>query len=188
MITQIKTTVDGIDSINIEFVGKDNEDYHRDGALLSSTQKNVLQNTYATSSSAVNVSADKYTTVVTAQNNQKSTSPNSSSSVPDKSTMINAISVDGANSVIDIRGQNNTSLMSVGNSTVVAYNDTSQYDSKKLVGIDPVLGDIVIGANELVILRGGWSNRNDVFFSEDPKTTTGFSTINIIWKGVTSRK
>jgi hypothetical protein len=188
LITQIKTTVDGIDSINIEFVGKDNEDYHRDGALLSSTKKNVLQNTYATSSSAVNVSADKYTTVVTAQNNQKSTSPNSSSSVPDKSTMINAISIEGANSVLDIRGQNNTSLMSVGNSTVVAYNDTSQYDSKKLVGIDPVLGDIVIGANELVILRGGWSNRNDVFFSEDPKTTTGFSTINIIWKGVTSRK
>ena len=188
LITQIKTNVDGIDSINIEFVGKDNEDYHRDGALLSSTQKSVLQNTYATSSSAVNVSSDKYTTVVTAQNNQKSTSPNSSSSVPDKSSLINAVSVQSANGLTDVRDQGNTSLMSVSNNTVVAYNDTQQYDAKKLVGIDPVLGDIVIGKNELIILRGGWTNRNGVFFSEDPKTTTGFSTINIIWKGVTSRK
>ena len=53
--------------------------------------------------------------------------------------------------------------------------------------MDAVLGDIIIGQNELVILRGGWSNRNGIFFSEDPKTSTGFSTINIIWKGVTSR-
>jgi hypothetical protein len=57
-----------------------------------------------------------------------------------------------------------------------------------LVGIDPVLGDIIIGNNELVILRGGWNNRNGVFFSEDPKTTSGFSTVNIIWKGVTPSK
>ena len=140
-----------------------------------------------TSSNSVNVSADQYRNVVTAQQNQTATSPNSSSSSTlDKSTLINSLSITSANGVIGV-GQNNR-LTSVGNSTVVAYSDTSQYDSKKLVGIDPVLGDIIIGKNELVILRGGWSNRNGVFFSEDPKTTTGFSTINIIWKGVTPRK
>jgi len=176
LITQIKNSVDGIDSINIEFVGKDNEDYHRDGALLSSTQKNVVQNTYVASSSAVNVSANNYTNIVTAQQNQQNAanSSNNSSSVPNTSTINAALST--------------SSSLSVGNSTVVSYNSTSQYDASVLIGIDPVLGDIVIGSNELVILRGGWSNRNGVFFSEDPKTTTGFSTINIIWKGVTSSK
>ena len=176
LITQIKNSVDGIDSINIEFVGKDNEDYHRDGALLSSTQKNVVQNTYVASSSAVNVSANNYTNIVTAQQNQQNAanSSNNSSSVPNTSTINAALST--------------SSSLSVGNSTVVSYNSTSQYDASALIGIDPVLGDIVIGSNELVILRGGWSNRNGVFFSEDPKTTTGFSTINIIWKGVTSSK
>ena len=76
---------------------------------------------------------------------------------------------------------------SVGNTTVVSYQKTT-YDPKRLVSVDPVLGDIVIGRNELVILRGGWSNRNGIFFHEDPKSTDGFSTVNIIWKGVTPSK
>ena len=177
LITQMKN-IDGIDSVNIEFVGQANEDYHRDGALLSATQKNVLQTTYAASSSSVNVSAENYRNIVTAQQTQNAISPNSSTS-PSNLDLTKSIVSDGSTS--------STSLSSVGSSTIVAYQNTSQYDAKKLVGIDPVLGDIVIGQNELIVLRGGWTNRNGVFFSEDPKTTTGFSTINIIWKGVTPR-
>lgn len=165
LIAKLKN-IDGIDSLNIEFVGKDNEDYHRDGALLSSVQRPFIQSTYVASSSSVNVSSDQYRNVLESNS----------------SSLTNAISV------LDTRSKNDTSLLSVSKSSVVSYTDTQKYDAKKLVGIDPVLGDVVIGPNELVILRGGWSNRNGVFFSEDPNTTSGFSTINIIWKGVTPRK
>ena len=76
---------------------------------------------------------------------------------------------------------------SIGSSTVVSYSNTSQYDSSKQIGLDPVLGDIIIGNNELVVLRGGWINRNGIYFGEDPTSSSGFSTVNIIWKGVTYR-
>lgn len=173
LISQLRN-VDGIDSINLEFVGKDNEEYHKDGSILSSNQQNVLQSTYASSSSSVNVSANNYRNVVVAQQNQTQASANQSVSAP-------IINLTSALTVND-----NTST-AIGNSTIVSYQNTTQNDPKKLVGIDPVLGDIVIGKNEIVILRGGWSNRNGVYFSEDPKTNTGFSTVNIIWKGVTQR-
>jgi len=183
IIAQLKL-VDGIDSVNIEFIGKDNEDYHRDGAILSSTSQPVLQSTYATSSKSVNVSADQYRNVIVAQQNQNKVSPDQTSPLSKNSLLTSALTLGQS----DERSKQNTAILSVENSTVVAYNNTQQYDAKKMVGIDPVLGDIVIGQNELIILRGGWSNRNGVFFSEDPKTSTGFSSVNIIWKGVTPRK
>lgn len=173
--------IDGIDSVNLEFVGKDNEDYHRDGALLSATQQNVLQSTYATSSNAVNMSSDQYRNIVVAQQNQNQVSPDISSTTTNKDLLISAITLETA-----VNTRSTSAQLSVGDSTIVAYNNITTYDAKKMVGIDPILGDIVIGQNELVILRGGWTNRNGVFFSEDPKTSTGFSTVNIIWKGVTS--
>lgn len=163
LITLLKQ-IDGIDSLNLEFIGKDNEDYHRDGALLTSTKKTVIESTYATSTNSVNISSDTYRNAVTTSS--------------DTSTVLaNSITIDGK--IVQ---------SSVGSSTIVAYSQTNQYDATKMVGIDPILGDIVIGYNELVILRGGWMNRNGVYFSEDPKTTTGLSTVNIIWKDVTHRK
>jgi len=163
LIAMLKN-IDGIDSVNIEFVGKANEDYHKQGALLSA-QDTVLQTAYVTSSNSVNVSTGSYTSVVAANDN-----------------LINALYLDhqGTQDLISAPALS-------GNSTVVVYTNT-KYDPKKMVGIDPILGDIVIGQNELVILRGGWSNRNGVYFSEDPRNTTGFSSVNIIWKGVTPRK
>jgi hypothetical protein len=179
IITLLKN-VEGIDSVNIEFVGKDNEDYHRDGGLLSSTQQNILQTTYATNSNSVNMSTDTYRNIVTAQNSQNVTNPNSSTT-PASQNLINAMQSPSSNLT-------NNTFTSVGSSNIVSYKNTVTYDPTKLVGIDPVLGDIVIGNNEIVILRGGWNNRNGVFFSEDPKTTSGFSTVNIIWKGITPSK
>lgn len=160
--------IDGIDSLNIEFVGKDNEDYHKNGALLSSTKKTVIESTYATLTNNVNISSDSYRNIVTTSGNTGSDS---------SAVLANSITIDGK--IVP---------SSVGSSTIVAYSQTSQYDATKMVGIDPILGDIVIGNNELVILRGGWINRNGVYFNEDPKTTTGLNTVNIIWKGVTNRK
>jgi len=143
LISQLKE-IDGIDSVNIEFVSKQNEDYYRDGAVLSTKSLPVIETTYATTGS------------------------------------------DFVNLALD--GRNTKDLISVGNTTSVAYRTTKPYDKKRMINIDSTLGDIIIGKNELVILRGGWRNRNGVYFSDDPKTTTGFSSVNIIWKGTTPRK
>ena len=117
------------------------------------------------------MNSDDYVSLVTAQQQQSNNS--------DTTTFL-------ANS-ITVFDENGKENISIGDSTVVAYQKVA-YNSSQLVGIDPVLGDIVIGKNELIILRGGWRNRNGVFFSEDPKTNIGFSTVNIIWKGITLRR
>lgn len=169
IISELKS-IDGIDSVNVEFIGKDNENYHKDGALFSSSQKNVLDVTYATNSNSVNISSEKYRDTLIAKNNQNTDTKTSSKQL-----------------IGTLTSNEQNSTTSIGDSSIVSYKNTTQYDSKKMIGIDSVLGDIIIGNNELVVLRGGWSNRNGVFFSEDPRTSNGFSTINIIWKGVTPR-
>ena len=59
IIGQLKN-IDGVDSVNLEFVSKDNEDYHRDGALLSSNKVTVSQNTYVETSINPNDDIDYY--------------------------------------------------------------------------------------------------------------------------------
>ena len=173
LITELKD-IDGIDSINLEFVGKENEDYNRNGALLSSTKSNVLQSTYVSNSNSVNASTNEYKSIITSTNNANSISSDRSNT---------ATSSNYSSSIIG----NSKLSASIGSSTVVSYSNTSQYDSSKQIGLDPVLGDIIIGNNELVVLRGGWINRNGIYFGEDPTSSSGFSTVNIIWKGVTYR-
>jgi len=172
LITSLKD-IDGIDSVNLEFVGKDNEDYQRDGALLSSTQSNILQSTYVANSSSVNVSTEQYKTITTNTNNANSINNDIST---------NNTSPNYSSSIVGITPSN-----SISNSTVISYTNSSKFDPKKSLGIDPILGDIIIGTNELIVLRGGWSDRNGIYFGEDPTLTKGFSTVNIIWKGVTYR-
>lgn len=170
-LISILKQIDGIDSINLEFVSKDNEDYHKDGALLSSNKLTTIESIYATQSNAVNMSSESFRNNITNSNSSTSTS----------NLLINSITENGENTT-------NNNTISNGTSTLVAYNKLATYDASKMIGVDPTLGDIVIGNNELIVLRGGWSNRNGVYFSEDPKTTSGFNTVNIIWKGETSRK
>jgi len=59
------------------------------------------------------------------------------------------------------------------------------YQPETILGLDPLLGDIVFEPQEFPIIRGGWSDRNDIFFSEKP--LEGFSSINIKIEGVTRR-
>tara|TARA_B100000900_G_scaffold378948_1_gene363484 strand:- start:576 stop:998 length:423 start_codon:yes stop_codon:yes gene_type:complete len=46
------------------------------------------------------------------------------------------------------------------------------------LGLDK-FGDIIIGLNELPIIRGGWNDREDVFYSTDIKSNN-VSSINIV--------
>lgn len=61
------------------------------------------------------------------------------------------------------------------------------YSSDKLLGLDPVLGDIIFDPKELPIIRGGWYDRNGIYFSDD-LSGPGLKSINIIRKGVVDSK
>ena len=61
------------------------------------------------------------------------------------------------------------------------------YDSSKVLGLDPILGDIIYEPSELPIIRGGWSNRNNVLYVDD-MTSNGLKSVNIIKRGVVDVK
>lgn len=61
------------------------------------------------------------------------------------------------------------------------------YQSNTTLGIDPILGDILFEASEIPIIRGGWSNRNDMMYSNDINSS-GLKSVNIIKKGVVDVK
>jgi len=61
------------------------------------------------------------------------------------------------------------------------------YSSTKVLGMDPVLGDIIFDPQELPIIRGGWYDRNGIYFSDD-LSGSGLKSINIIKKGVVDSK
>ena len=57
------------------------------------------------------------------------------------------------------------------------------YSNNTVLGLDPVLGDIIFEPQEIPIIRGGWYDRNDIYFS-DELNGTSLKSINIIKKGV----
>ena len=56
------------------------------------------------------------------------------------------------------------------------------YNTNASLGLDPILGDIIFDPSELPIIRGGWYDRNNFFYSDDNKEM-GLKTVNIIKKG-----
>lgn len=65
--------------------------------------------------------------------------------------------------------------------------DKKGYDPNATIGLDPILGDIIFEPHQIPIIRGGWADRNGLFFNEVP-SSDGFSSVNIIKKGTTIRK
>jgi hypothetical protein len=61
------------------------------------------------------------------------------------------------------------------------------YDSNKVIGLDPMLGDIVYTKNELPIIRGGFKTRNGIFYNETPQSK-GLSSVNIVIDKELSRR
>jgi len=60
------------------------------------------------------------------------------------------------------------------------------YDPNLVIGIDPVLGDILMREGELPIVRGGFNDRNGIKYNETP-TVDGYGPINTFIKGITKR-
>lgn len=117
-IIRMLKNITGIDSVNIEFISKKNEDYHR-----NRTQENKSTNITYTNISP----SDQYLYPVS--------------------------------------------------------NDSERYDVNRTIGLDPIQGDIITEKNELAILRGGWYDRNQLYYNDIP-IVNGLSTINIIWTGI----
>jgi hypothetical protein len=64
---------------------------------------------------------------------------------------------------------------------------SSTYDSKKMIGIDSTLGDIVFNPSDIPIIRGGWYDRNNIYYSDDIESS-GLKSVNIIKKGTVDIK
>ncbi len=137
IIKKIKNEIEAIDSINIEFVCKKNEDYHREGTKNQQGDYNDFTNPW----------------------DPKRQQPSNYNVLEDQISIIKDRKV---------------------------YIKT-QYNPDAILGIDGVQGDIVVEKDELPVLRGGWYDRNGVYYSEvpDPK---GLSSINIIWTGTNDKK
>ena len=58
----------------------------------------------------------------------------------------------------------------------------STYDPTFSSGIDQVLGDIVFDPSEIPVIRGGWYDRNTIYYSDNIEDN-GLKSINIINKG-----
>ena len=54
-------------------------------------------------------------------------------------------------------------------------------------GIDPFMGDILFEPNEIPIIRGGWYDRNGIYYSDDIDVS-GLKSVNIIKKGTIDSK
>lgn len=61
------------------------------------------------------------------------------------------------------------------------------YDPNAKKGLDPVLGDILFDPNEVPIIRGGWNDRNSIYYS-DNIDDKGLKSINIISRGTIDAK
>ncbi len=112
LVVSLKSSISEIHSVDISFISKDTEDYHRQNTLL---QQNAT--------------------------NPYTLSQNRLSQVPQPG-----------------------------------------YEPNKTIGLDPILGDIIFQANEIPLIRGGWRDRNDIYFSDDIDGS-GLKSVNVVYKG-----
>ena len=66
-------------------------------------------------------------------------------------------------------------------------NPSVDYSPTTVLGIDPTLGDLLFDADELPIVRGDWSDRNNTYYSDDIETN-GLKAVNIVKTGVVDVK
>jgi hypothetical protein len=55
------------------------------------------------------------------------------------------------------------------------------YTASTVLGIDPILGDILFDANEIPVIKGGWSDRNDIYYSDDINAS-GLKSVNVFYQ------
>jgi hypothetical protein len=67
--------------------------------------------------------------------------------------------------------------------TLIDKSPNPKYNPQTMLGLDPVLGDILFEPSEVPIIRGGWYDRNNFYYSDDINEK-GLKSVNIINKGM----
>ena len=62
-----------------------------------------------------------------------------------------------------------------------------EYIPTETQGLDNILGDIIFEPNEIPVIRGGWFDRNGIYYSDDIDVS-GLKSVNIIKKGTVDSK
>lgn len=161
----IISEIEGVDSVDVRFVCKKNEDYHK---RYMKANENALE--------AANSYSDVITTSSYLIKDSDLPKPNL---LAKKAVPVPDVNTTDANSNVN----NQTTFDEPVVETTRPLID--QYDEKKVIGIDKTLGDIVFEPYEYPIIRGGWEDRNSIYYSEEP--LDGLSSINISVKGITTR-
>jgi len=55
------------------------------------------------------------------------------------------------------------------------------YTASAVIGIDPVLGDILFDPNEVPVIKGGWYDRNNIYYSDDINAG-GLKSLNVFYQ------
>jgi hypothetical protein len=72
-------------------------------------------------------------------------------------------------------------------SSDISIKSETGYDPNEVKGMDPILGDIIFEPEELPIVRGGFYDRNGIYYA-DSVDGLGMKSVNIIKKGVVDSK
>ena len=87
---------------------------------------------------------------------------------------------------VNIESNSNKDI-AIPNSNIEPVKVSSDYIPNATFGLDPVLGDIIFESKEMPIVRGGWYDRNGIYFSDEMESL-GLKSINIIKKGAVDSK
>lgn len=85
------------------------------------------------------------------------------------------------------RTENAKNLIASRLARPISIRPNPNYNPSEVRGLDPVLGDIIFEAEEIPIIRGGWRDRNGVYYSPDIEGNQ-MKSVNIINKGVIDSK
>jgi len=118
-IIRALSSIEDIHSVDIQFICKKNEDYHRNALIDAKNKLNKFNSKY----------------------------------------------------------QNNISISKIN----------PDYKPTEVKGLDPVLGDIIFEPDEIPVIRGGWYDRSNIYYSDDIDGN-GLKSVNIIKKGVVDSK
>jgi len=83
--------------------------------------------------------------------------------------------------------QKPTKKLSIPNKIIDGVITSSYEDNNELLGLDKVHGDIVVDKDEYAIIRGGFRDREGIWYAESP-TDNNLNSINITFDGISENK
>ena len=85
------------------------------------------------------------------------------------------------------RTENAKNLITSRLAKPIAIRPNPNYSPTETKGVDPILGDILFEPEEIPIIRGGWRDRNNIYYSAEIDGNQ-MKSVNIINKGVIDSK